>query len=182
VSGRPAVAPQGRRTRRAIRSSRRAISPLLTGVVIVSIAAVLALVFLPLPWIGLDYYNVKVDTTLGETCFIACSYSVQSVNPSVTGPSTVIDICALLGSSCPGASVAPPCINCQYKVVAELSNGQSTSASESKFVSNLINIDYQDSLSMAIAYVPAGSYGVTVTIYLNGANVASGTGNLNVGS
>jgi hypothetical protein len=178
VSGRPAVAPQGRRkTRRTIRSSRRAISPVLTVLIIVSIAAVLALLFLPLPWIGLDYYNVEVKTTLGETCIIACSYSVQSVNPSVTGPATILDI----GSWFPGFSVAPPCINCQYKVVAQLSNGLSTSASESKFISNLFNVNYQDTLSMAVAYVPAGSYGVTVTVYLNGANVASGTGNLNVG-
>jgi hypothetical protein len=180
VTGRAAVGPrrgQAARVLRSIRGDRRALTPLHVTLIIVAVIVVVALLFVPLPWIGLNYYNVNVKTTLGETCFIACSYSVQSVNPSVAGPATILDI----GGWFPGANIAPPCINCQYKVVAQLSNGQSTSASESKFVSNLLNIDYTDTLTMAIAYVPAGTYPVTVTVFLNGASVAQGSGSLTVG-
>lgn len=147
--------------------------PVILGIIVAVVVVVL--LFLPLPSLGIPYYNVEVQTTLGETCVIICSYSVQSVNPSVTGPATVVDVFGLFGI---GLNVAGPCINCQYKIVAELSNGQSASASESKFVSNLFNIAYTDSLTMSIAYVYAGSYGVTVTIYLNGDNVAQGSGTL----
>lgn len=140
-------------------------------IALIIIAAVIALVFIPIP----GYSNVRVTTTLGETCVIACSYSVQSVSGTVTGSSTFIDLGAWFT-----LGVAPPCIDCQYKVTASLSNGQSASASETKFVSNLFNVNYQDTLTMSIAYVPVGSYTVTVSITLQGSVVATGTGSLMV--
>jgi len=144
--------------------------------VIVGLVAFAVLVFTPMPLAGLNYHDVSVSTTLGETCFILCSYSVQSVNPSVVGPSTFIDLPGYLGIQ----GIAPPCINCQYKVTATLSNGQSASVSESKFISNLINIAYTDTVKMSILYVPAGTYGVSVVLTLNGANVAQGSGSITV--
>jgi hypothetical protein len=142
---------------------------------IVGLVAFGVLVFLPMPTLGLDYQNVSVSTTLGETCFIFCSYSVQSVNPSVIGPATFIDLPGWLGYS-----VAPPCISCQYKVTMSLSNGQSTSVSESKFVSNLINVAYTDTVTGSILYVPGGTYSVSVVLTLNGNNVAQGSGSITV--
>lgn len=177
--GRSAVGPLGGREKRnRLRRSRSGmVHPKLLVLIIVAVLAVVALLFVPLPWIGLNYYNVRVETTLGETCLIFCSYSVQSVNPSVTGPATILDI----GGWFPGFSVAAPCINCQYKVTVSLSNGQSTSASESKFISNLVNFAYTDTVNLGIAYVPAGSYGVSVVVTLNGGTIATGSGSLTVG-
>ena len=135
-----------------------------------------ALVFLPLPWVGLNYYNVTVTTTISETCvFGICSYGVSSVNPSVSGPATVIDLGGLFGI---GLGVAPPCINCQYKITASLSNGQSASASETKFISSVFTFNQQDTLNLAIAYVPGASYNVQVTVVLQGSQVASGSGSI----
>jgi hypothetical protein len=161
-----------------LRGSRRGIGKI--GVLVILALGILAvLLFLPLPWIGLPYYNVEVQSTLSETCVIYCSYSVQSVNPSVIGAATAIDLSALF----PGIwSVTPPCVACQYKVVSSLSNGQSGSGSETKFVSNLFNYDYTDTVTFLISYVPAGSYTVSTQIYLNGQAVGSpGTASLTVG-
>ena len=143
---------------------------------VVGLAVFGALVVVPMPWYGLNYYNVTVTTTIGETCVLFCSYSVQSVNPVVSGPATLIDLPGWLGIQ----GVAPPCISCQYKVTISLSDGQSTSISESKFVSNLVNFAYTDTLSGAILYVPSGSYGVNVDLTLNGNLVASGSSSITV--
>jgi len=152
----------------------------MVGRVLVAVAvilvAVVALIFVPLPLVGLNYYNVNVETTIGETCFIFCSYSVQSVNPTVAGPATVIDLPGWLGFN-----VAPPCINCQYKVTATIGNtGITASASETKFISNLINIAYTDTLNLAMVYVPGGTYTVSVVVTLNGGTIATGSGSLTV--
>lgn len=162
---------------RRLRGSRRGVgNPALIAVAVLGTLAVLTL--LPMPLIGLPYYNVKVTTTIGETCVFACSYSVQSVNPSVTGGATILDIAGWLGI---GQNIAGPCLDCQYKVTAALSNGQAASVSETKFVSNLINFAYTDTVSLSIAYVRAGTYGVTVTVSLNGGTIATGTGSITVG-
>jgi hypothetical protein len=144
-------------------------------IVIALVVIVVGLIALPLPWIGLSYYNATVTTTISETCVIFCSYSVQSVNPTVTGPSTVIDIWGWFGI---GLGISPPCLNCQYKVTATLSNGMTSSASESKFVSNLLNINYQDTVNLGFSYVGAGTYPVQVAVTLNGGTIATGSGTL----
>lgn len=144
-----------------------------------AVVVVVALIFIPLPWIGLNYYNVNVQTTISETCIIFCSYSVQSVNPAVTGPSTIIDVPGWLGW---GYNIAAPCLDCQYKVTATIGSnaGLSASVSETKFISNLLNFGYTDTLNLAIAYVPGGTYTVSVVVTLNGGTIATGTGSLNV--
>ncbi len=142
---------------------------------IVAVVIAIFLLFLPLPWVGLNYYNATVTTTVSETCVIFCSYSVQSVSGALTGPATVIDIWGLFGI---GLSISPPCISCSYKVTATLSNGQSASVAESKFVSNLFNINYQDTLVLGLAYVPGGTYTISVLVTLNGGSIATGSGTL----
>ena len=142
---------------------------LVIGVAIV--VAFLVLVFLPIP----GYSNVQVQVTLGETCILGfCYYSVNSVNPTVTGSATVIDL-AILFPSLFGQSIAGPCISCQYKLTVALSNGQSASGSETKFISNLFSINQQDTVTLGIGYVNAGTYGITATLALNGATVATGS-------
>ena len=149
---------------------------------VLSIAAVLvfvALVFIPIP----GYYNVKVVTTVSQTCLLACQYAVTSVNPTVNGQATVIDIWGWFGIT---YTIAPPCINCQYKLVATLfgtgpSSGASASASESKFVSDLVNAGTTDTVTLSIAYVQTGNYGVAIDLYQNGVDVAHGSGNICVG-
>jgi hypothetical protein len=172
VTGRAAVGPRIRSVRK-IRRNRRGISGKIVVISIVLVVAILALLFVPIP----GYYNVQVATTISETCIIFCSYSVQSVNPTVTGSSTIFDI----GLIFPGANIAAPCLNCQYKVTASLSDGQSSSGSESKFISNLLNFNYQDTVTLLIGYVPASSYGVQVTVTLNGQTIATGSGSITVG-
>ena len=146
---------------------------------IVAVVVAGVLILLPLPWVGLNYQNVTVTTTISETCVLFCSYSVQSVNPTVSGPATVLNIWGWFGIGNP-LNIAPPCINCQYKITATLSNGQSASASESKFISSLINFNVQDTLNLAIAYVPGGQYGVSVVVTQNGGEIASGSGSITV--
>lgn len=145
-----------------------------------AVAAAIAILFVPLPWVGIHDYTATVQTTISETCVIACSYSVQAVNPGVTGTATVwTGIVAWADPSALG--IAGPCLDCQYKVTATLSNGQSASIGETKFVSNLLNFGYTDTLTLGFAFVPAGSYGVTVTVTLNGGTIATGSSTLCAG-
>lgn len=153
--------------------------PYVVAGVAVGVAAI-ALVLLPLPWIGIASYNVAVTTELSETCVLGvCDYGVVSVSPTVTGPATVIDLGGWLGT---GLSVAGPCIDCQYKLTTAFSaGGPSASAEETKFVPDLFAIDQTDTLTQSFAYVGAGEFTVTATLYLDGAQVASGSGSVEVG-
>ncbi len=72
----------------------------------------------------------------------------------------------------------PVCINCQYKITASLSNGQSSSASETKLISSIFTFNQQDTLNLEILYVPGASYNVQVTVVLQGSQVASGSGSI----
>lgn len=143
-------------------------------------AGVIAVLFVPVTWFGVHDYNVKVETTISETCFIACSYSVESVTPSVAGPASVYTY--VLAWADPSAlGVAGPCLDCHYQVTASLSGGPSASVGETKFVSNLLNFDYTDSLTLGMGFVQAGDYAVTVTVTLDGGTIATGTSSLCVG-
>lgn len=136
--------------------------------------------FVPVTWLGVHDYTVKVQTTISETCFIACSYSVQAVSPTVTGPSTVFS--AILAWADPSAlGIAGPCLNCHYQVTASLAGGPSASVGETKFVSNLLNVGYTDTLTLGMGFVPAGNYAVTVTVTLDGGTIATGTSSVCVG-
>ena len=147
---------------------------------LVAAATAIAVLLVPLNLVGIHDYNVKVEATVSETCFVVCSYSVASVNPTVAGSSSVLSgVLAWLDPSALG--LAGPCLNCQYKVTATLSDGQKASVGESKFISNLVKFDYTDTLTLGFAFVPAGSYSVTVTVTLNGGTVATGSGSVCVG-
>lgn len=150
------------------------------AIALVLVAVVVAIILVPLPWVGVNDYNAKITTTVGETCVIVCSYSVQSVNAQSAGASSIAT--AILAAVDPSAlSIAGPCVDCQYKVVATLNDGQSASIGETKFVSNLFNVGYTDTLTLGITFIPAGTYTVYVVVTLNGGTVAAGTGSLVVG-
>jgi hypothetical protein len=151
--------------------------PAVVGGVIAVIAVFAALSLVPAP--ALVGYNVSVQTTLSETCLLGiCSYSVQSVQASTSGPATVLDWSGWFGVTLGLGACA---FSCQYKVVASTNGGQTATASESKFLGNVADFNKQDSQSFSIAYVPGGQNQVTVTLYLNGASEAVGSATLCVG-
>lgn len=146
---------------------------------IIALVAVGALSFVPLPFVGLQYYNASVTTTLSETCVLGiCDYGMPSLSGTTTGPAYAIDWAGWLGI---GFSVAGPCIGCEYKLTVTFPGGPSAVASEEKFVPNLFSINQQDTLTMSFAYVPAGTYSVSAVLQLNGATVATGSTTVVVG-
>lgn len=152
--------------------------PTILGLIVA--AAAIAVLLVPVNLVGVRDYNVVVSATVSETCFIACSYSVPSVLAKTAGSSSVLT--GILAWADPSAlGLAGPCLDCQYQVTATLSNGQSASVGETKLVSNLANFAYTDTVVLGLAFVPAGSYSVTVTVTLNGGTVATGSGSACVG-
>ena len=146
--------------------------------ILAAVGTALALVLLsviPLPWLGVHECNVATTVSMTEVQVVLVSYyQVNSVSPVVSGPSTIINWAAL------GFTFLQ--VSAQFKLTVSLSNGQSATASETKFLPSLptnTNLGVTDTLT--IGYVPAGSYAVTATLTDNGQSVGSGSGSINVG-
>lgn len=164
--------------------------PLLYG--LIAAVIVLPLLFVPLTWFGVQDYNVRVAPTVSETCVLfSCSYEVQSIAHCVSGGASAIDLpgwlgwggCTPKGSIGSGAPNLGTCaVKCTYEVKTTISGPStfSASASESKFVGNVLTLNVDDTLTFSFAYVPAGHYSVTTDLYVNGATVATGSGGFTV--
>lgn len=137
------------------------------------VALLLILSFAPLP----GYYNVAVTVDMEEVQALVVSYyQINSVNPSVTGQSTIIDWAGF------GLSFTFGEITGQFKLTVCV-GGTCSSATESKLLPSLpwnTNLDVSDTLHLS--YIHQGQYTVTATLYNNGAQVAQENAPLCVGS
>ena len=167
--------------------------PAVVGGIIVGVALVLVLSFLPLTWLGVEDYNATITTTVSETCVLGvCSFQVQSIQPCDSGSATLLDWAAWFGlAHCtPMGSVGQsgPALNgcavgCTYEVRVSMTGpgSFSASASETKLIGNVWSINVWDTIHFDFAYVPAGPYSVTSTLLVNGGTVASASGNICIG-
>ena len=126
----------------------------------------------PLP----GYENVKVTVGLEEVAFVVADYfSINSISAVTTGQATVLDWGAL--------AFAPPALYASLTLTVCVS-GHCNSLRGTQILptiplANGASLTATDSVN--IGYVPAGQVDITVALYENGNEVASGTGSMCVG-
>jgi hypothetical protein len=135
--------------------------------VIVSILAVVAIVvalfFIPVP----GYYDVAVTVKMTEVqSIVAVYYSVDSVSARTTGASSVIDINGLgiVWFTATSEISLQVCAGTHCKTVDETK----------LFPTVPTNLNFGATATVTLGYVPQGSYTVTATLTVNGANQGSG--------
>lgn len=142
-------------------------------VVVAAVAAILALSVVPYP----GHWNASVTVGSEELSVVIGTYwQITSVHSAQTGQSTVLDWSTL------GFTLFQT--EGQFKMVATLSNGQTSSLSGTQLFPSIPVLNggtFSATNTLKFSQVPTGTYDVSVVLYDNGANVASGSTTMTVG-
>jgi hypothetical protein len=152
--------------------SKIAIIAIAVGVGFVLVAI---LSFVPVP----NEYNVTVSVSSYEVgVLVGTIYGISGVSGSTTGPATVIDWTAIglaFAFGISGSFTMTVCLNGP--------SSHCTSKSQDQWFASVPILGSQVTAtnSFQLAYVPSGSYSISVTLTDNGANPATGSGSMTVG-